>query len=39
MAASASTPPLSKDEIRSLTVALDALSEPISQVAGVVASK
>ena len=30
---------LSKDEIRSLTVALDALSEPISQVAGVVASK
>jgi iron uptake system component EfeO len=29
---------LSKDQIRSLTVALDALSEPISQVAGVVAS-
>ncbi|WP_457254333.1 iron uptake system protein EfeO [Pedococcus sp. P5_B7] len=29
---------LSKDEIRTLTVALDALSEPISQVAGVVAS-
>ena len=29
---------LSKDEIRSLTVALDALSEPISQVAGAVAS-
>jgi iron uptake system component EfeO len=29
---------LSKDEIRSLTVALDAVSEPISQVAGVVAS-
>ena len=30
---------LSKDQVRSLTVALDALSEPISQVAGVVASK
>ncbi|GAA2166320.1 iron uptake system protein EfeO [Pedococcus bigeumensis] len=30
---------LSKAEIRSLTVALDALSEPISQVAGVVASR
>jgi iron uptake system EfeUOB component EfeO/EfeM len=30
---------LSKDEIRSLTVALDAVSEPISQVAGVVASR
>jgi len=30
---------LSKDEVRALTVALDALSEPISQVAGVVASK
>ncbi|MEO6414176.1 MAG: iron uptake system protein EfeO [Pedococcus sp.] len=29
---------LSKDEIRSLTVALDAVSEPISQAAGVVAS-
>ncbi|KRF28737.1 iron uptake system protein EfeO [Phycicoccus sp. Soil802] len=29
---------LSKDQVRSLTVALDALSEPISQVAGVVAS-
>ncbi len=29
---------LSKDEVRSLTVALDAVSEPISQVAGVVAS-
>jgi iron uptake system component EfeO len=29
---------LSKDQIRSLPVALDALSEPISQVAGVVAS-
>jgi iron uptake system component EfeO len=30
---------LSKDEIRTLTVALDAVSEPISKVAGVIAAK